>query len=418
MKIKPCFASLLAALALAVFAPAVLAHSQPTAEEKALLWHERALTVDTHCDTPFKLLEKDWDIGQYHKTGERGSGRQDLPRMKEGGLDASFFAVFVGQGPRTAEGHAAAKEKAVAVLDAMDAMFKRYPGLCGLALTPEDARHLEREGKRAIFIGMENGYPLGHDPALIDYFYRRGVRYVTLAHTADNDICDSSTDRKDPEDRGLSEWGRQVVRRLNELGVMVDVSHVSDRSFYDVLALTRAPVIASHSCARALADSPRNLSDDMLLALKRNGGVIQLCILADYVKQPPANPERDRAFEAFRKRIDDTYGGWGGIKDQAVRDQVGEEYDALEERYPSPPVYVKDAVDHIDHIVKLIGSDHVGIGTDFDGGGGLADCRDVTELKNITIELARRGYGEQDIAKIWGGNAMRVMQKVLDLAKK
>ncbi len=394
------------------------ASGELSSDSQAQLWHERALTVDTHCDTPFKLLEKGWDIAQHHKTGERDSGCLDLPRMKEGGLDASFFAVFVGQGRRTPEGHARAREKAVAILDAMDAMYQKYPDLCGRALTPNDARRLEREGKRAIFIGMENGYSLGHDPALIDYFYRRGVRYVTLAHTADNDICDSSTDRKDPEDRGLSEWGRQVVRRLNELGVMIDVSHISDRSFFDVLALTRAPVMASHSCARAVSDSPRNLSDEMLLALKKNGGVIQLCILNDYIKQPPANPEREQAYAALQKKIDDVYGGWGNINDPAEHDKMEAEYDALESRYPLPPVYVKDAVDHIDHIVKLIGIDHVGIGTDFDGGGSLADCRDVTELKNITIELVRRGYGEQDIAKIWGGNAMRVMQQVIDLAKK
>ena len=338
--------------------------------------------------------------------------------MKEGGLDASFFAVFVGQGPCTPEGYAQAREKAVAILDGMDAMYKKYPQLCGLALTPDDARRLEKEGKRAIFIGMENGYPLGRAPEWIDAFFRRGVRYVTLAHTADNDICDSSTDRRDPQDRGLSEWGRQVVRRLNDLGVMVDVSHVSDRSFFDVLALTRAPVIASHSCARALSASPRNLTDEMLLALKKNGGVIQLCILTDYVKQPPADAERDKAYEEFYRRIQETYGGWGGIKDPSERAKVEAEHDALEARYPQPPVYVKDAVDHIDHIVKLIGIDHVGIGTDFDGGGGLADCRDVTELKNITVELARRGYTEEHIAKIWGGNFLRVMQQVIDLAKK
>jgi membrane dipeptidase len=385
---------------------------------RAMLWHERALTVDTHCDTPFKLLEPGWDIGRYHETGERGSGCQDLPRMKEGGLDASFFAVFVGQGPRTPEGHAAARAKAMAILDAMDAMYGKYPELCGLALTPADARRLEKEGKRAIFIGMENGYPLGRDPQLIDAFFRRGVRYVTLAHTADNDICDSSTDRRDPQDRGLSEWGRQVVRRLNDLGVMVDVSHISDRSFFEVLALTRAPVIASHSCARALSASPRNLSDEMLLALKKNGGVIQLCILTDYVKQPPADPKREQAFAGFYRRIQDTYGGWGGIQDPSTRAKVEAEYDALEARFPQPPVYVRDAVDHIDHIVKLIGIDHVGIGTDFDGGGGLADCRDVTELKNITVELARRGYSEEQVAKIWGGNFLRVMQQVIDLAKK
>ncbi|MBE0665480.1 MAG: membrane dipeptidase, partial [Candidatus Aminicenantes bacterium] len=241
---------------------------------------------------------------------------------------------------------------------------------------------------------------------------------VTLAHTADNDICDSSTDRKDPEDRGLSDWGKQVVRRLNELGVIIDVSHISDRSFFEVLALSRAPVMASHSCARALSDSPRNLSDEMLLALKKNGGVIQLCILNDYIKQPPADAERDQAYADFRKKVDATYGGWGNIKDKAERDRLEKEYDALDARYPSPPVFVKDAVDHIDHIVRLIGIDHVGIGTDFDGGGGLADCRDVSELKNITIELVRRGYGKKEIAKIWGGNAMRVMQQVIDLAKK
>ena len=411
MKTKTFFLVVLAAPLLAGAADARLI-------KKALLWHGQVLTVDTHCDTPFMLLEDGWDIGKAHPTGLTDSGRQDLPRMKAGGLDASFFAVFVSQGARTDDGYARARDKAAAVLDAMDAMFARYPDLCGLALTPADARRLEKQGKRAIFIGMENGYPLGHDPSLIDYFYKRGVRYVTLAHTADNDICDSSTDRKDPEDRGLSDWGRRVVRRLNELGVMVDVSHVSDRSFFEVLALSRAPVMASHSCARALSASPRNLSDEMLLVLKKNGGVIQLCILNDYIKQPPADAERDQAYADFRKKVDETYGGWGNIKDKAKRDRLEKEHDALEERYPSPPVFVKDAVDHIDHIVRLVGIDHVGIGTDFDGGGGLADCRDVTELKNITIELVRRGYGKKEIAKIWGGNAMRVMQQVIDLAKK
>jgi len=411
------FSTLIAVAAL-LLAAAGPVSAQDAVAEKALLWHERALTVDTHCDTPFLLLQEGWDIGQRHPTGERGSGCQDLPRMKEGGLDASFFAVFVGQGPRTPEGHAKAREKADTILDAMEAMFAQYPHLCGPALTPADARRLEKEGKRAIFIGMENGYPLGHDPALIDHFARRGVRYVTLAHTSDNDICDSSTDRRDPEDRGLSEWGRQVVRRLNDLGVMVDVSHISDRSFYEVLALSRAPVIASHSCARALSGHPRNLSDEMLLALKKNGGVIQLCILDDYVKMPPANPERDQALEAFHRRIHETYGGWSAIKAPEERAKVEAEYDALKARYPQPPVTVKDAVDHIDHIVRLIGVDHVGIGTDFDGGGGLADCRDVTELKNITIELARRGYSEEQVAKIWGGNFLRVMQQVIDLDKK
>jgi membrane dipeptidase len=384
--------------------------------EKALNIHRRVLTVDTHCDTPFMLLEKGWDIGKYHQPGLPGSGCQDLPRMKAGGLDATFFAVYVAQGPRTPEGHAKAKSKAIAILDAMDAMFARYPGLCGLALTAQDARRLEKEGRRAIFIGMENGYPLGRDLALLDYFHGRGVRYVTLAHTADNDICDSSTDHRDPEDRGLSDWGRQVVRRMNELGIVIDVSHISDRSFAEVLALSRAPVLASHSCARAIADNPRNLSDDMLLALKKNNGVIQLCILDDYVKDPPENAEREKAFAALWQKANDL-GGWGDIADESVKEQLEKEYHELNARFPKPPVTVKDAVDHIDYIVRLIGIEHVGIGTDFDGGGGLADCSDVTQLKNITIELVRRGYSEKDIARIWGGNAMRVMHQVEEEAK-
>jgi membrane dipeptidase len=400
------------------FSALLFSTDDPKLIKKALRIHQLVLTVDTHCDTPFKLLEKDWDIGKYHQPGQPDSGCQDLPRMKAGGLDATFFAVYVGQGPRTDDGHAKAKEKAISIMDAMDAMFAKYPDLCGLALTPQDAQRLEKEAKRAVFIGMENGYPLGHDITLLDYFYKRGVRYITLAHTADNDICDSATDRKEPEDHGLSDWGRQVVRRMNELGIMIDVSHISDRSFFEVLKLSGAPVLASHSCARALSDSPRNLSDEMLLALKKNGGVIQLCILNDYIKQPPPNADRDKAFNDFYRKIDETYGGWGGIKDKAVHDKVEEEYNALETRFPSPPVYVKDAVNHIDHIVRLIGIDHVGIGTDFDGGGGLADCKDVTQLKNITIELVRRGYSEKQIAKIWGGNAMRVLQQVSDLAKK
>jgi len=399
------------------FTTSLFSADDPKLVKKALAIHQRAITVDTHCDTPFKLLEKDWDIGKTHQPGLSDSGCQDLPRMKAGGLDASFFAVFVGQGPRNDEGHAKAKEHAIAIVDAMDAMYKKYPDLCSLALTAQDAKALEKEGKRAIFIGMENGYPLGHDIALVDYFYRRGVRYITLAHTADNDICDSSTDRKDPEDRGLSDWGRQVVRRMNELGIMVDVSHISDRSFFDVLQLSSAPVLASHSCARALSNSPRNLSDEMLLALKKNNGVIQLCILDDYVKQPPPDAEREKAWAEFLKK-EEALGGWGNITDQALKDKLEKEYHDLKAAFPAPPVYVKDAVDHIDHIVRLIGIDHVGIGTDFDGGGGLADCNDVTQLKNFTIELVRRGYSEGDIAKIWGGNALRVLQQVSDMAKK
>ncbi len=406
-------------IALLLACTAVLAAANEAAlRRRAMAIHHRALTLDTHCDTPMMLMQPGWDIGRWHETGRRGSGRQDLPRMVAGGLDSSFFAVFVSQGPRTPEGNARARQEAERILDALDRMFAGQAQRCGRALAPADAYRLERRGKRAIFIGMENGYPLGNDPALVDHFYRRGVRYITLAHTADNDLCDSSTDRQDPEDRGLSELGRAVVERMNGVGMMVDVSHVSDRSFSDVLRVSRAPVIASHSSARALCPSPRNLSDEQLRALQVNGGVIQICILSDYIRESPPNPERDQAFAEFRRRIRERFGSWAGIQDPVEREKVNAEYEALDEKYPQQLATVKDAVDHIDHVVRLIGVDHVGIGTDFDGGGGLADCRDVTGMKNITLELVRRGYSEKDIVKIWGGNLMRVFRRVIEIGQR
>ncbi len=401
-----------------VFALTLGAVSDDKLVRQARRIHEQVLTLDTHADTTFALFDPAYDIGRRHEPGKRGSGKQDLVRMKEGGLDASFFSVFVGQGPLTPEGFAKAKQEALRSCDALDVMFQKYPALCQKALTPADAYRSQKKGQRAIFLGMENAYPLGTDLALLDYFWQRGVRYVTLGHTADNEFCDSSTDRRHTQDHGLSELGRQLVARLNELGIMVDVSHISDKSFEDVLAVTRAPVVASHSSCRALCDNPRNLSDDMLRALKKNGGVIQLCILADYVKTMPSNPERDQAFADFRKRIAEQFGSRSNITDPAVRQKLQEEFEQLDARFPRQLPTVKDVVDHIDHVVKLLGSDYVGIGTDFDGGGGVLGCNDVTEMPNITIELVRRGYSKKDIAKIWSGNFFRVFQRVLDLAKK
>lgn len=375
--------------------------------------HDEVLTIDTHCDTPMMLLREGWDINTRHSIGDRRAGTQDLPRMREGGLDASFFAVFVGQGERTPAGFQQAREQADRMLAALDEMFKKYPDEVELATSPEDIIRISQTGKRVVLIGMENGYPLGKNLALLDQYYRRGVRYVTLCHTSDNDLCDSSTDHEHPEDNGLSDFGRQVVHRMNDLGMIVDVSHLSDRSFYDVLKTSRTPVLASHSCARAVCDNPRNLNDDMLRALKDNGGVIQLCILSDYIKKTPPNPDRDRALATLRKK----FGPWEKVTDPAIKDQYRQGYYDIMEKYPRELATVKDAVDHIDHIVKVIGIDHVGIGTDFDGGGGLADCRDVTELRNITRELVRRGYSKEDIAKIWGGNFMRLFRQVIAAAR-
>jgi len=376
--------------------------------------HERVLTVDTHCDTPFQLLRPDWDIGLRHEPGERESGQIDLPRMKEGGLDAAFFAVYYGQEERTPEGYARAKKQALLYLDALRKMGEDYSELVELATSPEDAYRLEEEGKRAVFIGMENGYQIGKDLSLLELYHKKGVRYVTLCHSQDNDICDSSTDRLNPEDNGLSDFGKEVVAECNRWGIMVDVSHISDRSFFDVLKVSKAPIIASHSCARALCDSPRNLTDEMLRALASNGSVIQVCFVSSFIKKPKPNPERDKALADLQEKIQ----AWTGKRDEAFRGKMRQGYRDIFQKYPTEMATVAELVNHIDHAVKIVGIDHVGIGTDFDGGGGVDGCSDVSQLPRITEELVRRGYSEEEIQKIWGGNIMRVFEEVIDVSKR
>lgn len=368
--------------------------------------HDDILSVDTHCDTPMRLLR-----GGFNPGIRNDKGCIDFPRMKEGRLDAEFFAIFIGQGPRTPEAYEKAHAMTLATFDSIRTSVDRYPELAGIALNEADARNLKAEGRVAIFMGIENGYPVGTDLAKIQQYYDLGARYITLCHSSNNDICDSSTDKGGPEHNGLSPFGEEVVREMNRLGMMVDVSHISDESFYDVLAVTKAPVFASHSSCRALCESPRNLNDDMLQALKKNGGVIQICILSDYLRQPEPNPE----YDAKMKELRDKWREMGSELTDKQQEERWAEFSALREKYLKLAT-VSDAVNHIQHVVDVIGIDYVGIGSDFDGGGGIEGCTDVSMMKNITIELIRRGYSRDDIAKIWGGNFMRVMNEVQALS--
>jgi len=322
-------------------------------------------------------------------------------------MDGIWFAVFVGQSERSDSGNLAAKIEAYRIADSIQHMVGRFSNDLGLALTPGDLESLASKKKAAIFIGMENGYPIGQRLDLIDSFYNEGVRYITLCHSFNNDICDSSTDPEGPEFHGLSEFGEDVVKRMNELGIMIDLSHASDESFYDVLALSEKPVIASHSCSRALCEHPRNLTDSMLVALAENGGVVQMCILSDYVKTPLPYPERDSA----KARVKREFGDYYSLDDEG-RARFMQAWFQVDDQYPQRLATVSDVVDHIDHMVELAGIDHVGIGTDFDGGGGVEGCFDVSEMGNITRELVRRGYSKKEIRKIWGGNLLRVMNEV------
>ncbi len=272
-----------------------------TIKEIAAEIHEKVLTVDTHTDTPWSLLSGDFDLSERHDYYKDRS-RVDFPRMEEGGLDAIFMASFVGQNTRNDSMYNIAFNKAMLQIDSIHSHLSNRNEIAEVALSPNDAYRLEKEGKRAVFIGIENGYPLGQNINNIQVFYDKGARYITLCHTKNNDICDSSTDTT--EHNGLSQFGYEVVKEMNKVGMMIDVSHISDSSFYDVIKASKKPVIASHSCARVLCDNPRNLNDDMLKALAENGGVIQMCILSDYVKTPDPYPERDSAFQAVREKYD------------------------------------------------------------------------------------------------------------------
>jgi membrane dipeptidase len=370
-------------------------------DAKSVRIHRNALTVDAHADIPTVMAEQPgYDIGQRHDARATNT-KIDLPRMEEGGMDAMFFVVYVGQGPRTPEGYAQARQEATKLFDLIRAIPKQYPEKAGLAATPDDAYRLAKAGKRALFIGMENGWPVGTDLSLLKTYYDLGTRYITLTHFLNNDICDSATDPAGPEHNGLSPFGERVVAEMNRLGIMVDVSHTSDSTFYDVLRLSKAPVIASHSSVRALCDHARNMSDDMLRALARNGGVIQMNMVSDYLR---LNKPKVAAMQALLARYRNP--------SPADKGRMEEEMEALNAQYPQEEGTLADVVGHIDHVVKVAGIDHVGIGADLDGGGGVRGMFDVSEMGNVTQELLKRGYSAKDIKKIWSGNLFRVMRAV------
>lgn len=380
-------------------------------DKKTRAIHEKAITVDTHCDTPMALLDEGFDIGQRNKPPH---SRVDFPRMIDGGLDAIFFAAFTAQRARTSENIEKAYKLAHQMIDETYKVCKENNKVAELAIESGDVYRLEKEGKRAIYVGMENGFPLGTKIERVEEFYKRGVRYITLCHSRNNDICDSSSDRKGSEHNGLSSFGRQVVKEMNHLGMLIDVSHMSDKSFFDVLKETKAPVIASHSSVRAIAHHNRNMTDEMLKALAKNGGVIQICLLDDYVKDPDTTTVR---YQKEQELMEIYTTRWEALSEEE-KNEVRKRWRNLSVDYPKDLPTVADYVDHIDHVKNLIGIDYVGIGSDFDGGGGLKDCADVSEFPNITAEMLRRGYSETDILKVWGGNFLRVFNQVEQLKKR
>lgn len=376
--------------------------------ERARAIHERVLTVDTHIDIPFNFGGDAYDMME---PGPRGQ-QVHIPTMVEGGLDTAFLIVYVGQGDRTVSGNAKALSDAFKKFSAIHKLTSEtYPDKIGLALTANDVRAISTSGRKAVVIGMENGFPMGGDIRLLDMFYDYGARYLGLLHNGHNELGDSAVPAKDEEAAehgGLSDLGRQVVTRLNELGIMVDVSHSGQRTALDALALSKAPVIASHSAMEGLYDHPRNISDAELGALKETGGVVQVVAFDVYLRKPPE--EKAAALTALREEMGlNLPGGF-----QKMTPEKMDAYFAAAEELNTkwPKASVADLADHIDYAVKRIGIDHVGIASDFNGGGGITGWNNAAETLNVTVELVKRGYSEEDIAKIWGRNLLRVMEDV------
>jgi len=385
---------------------------------KAEQIHERVVTLDSHVDI----------AGAQYATEKLDPGidhprlKCDLVKMARGGVDGVFLVVYVGQGPRDAEGYRRALDTATARFEAIHRFIAQYPGRAELAISPDQVERITRSGKRAIMIGVENGYPIGTDLANLAKFYGLGARYVTLSHNGHNQVCDSCVPKPTlgdaaSEHGGLSEFGREVVAEMNRLGMMIDVSHVAPESFWDVIERSKAPIIASHSGCRALCDHPRNLDDAQLKALAKHGGVIQVVTVASFLQG--GLPERRQAIRDLAQRLGIPLER-GRPKLQQATEPQRREYRAgladIDERHPLPDL--RDYVDHVDHAVRVAGIDHVGIGSDFDGGGGIAGFNDHSEAPHVTLELLRRGYSEEDIRKIWGANLLRVWRDVERVAAK
>lgn len=316
--------------------------------------HRKIISIDTHTDSPL-------DFKGTYSIGNRGQYQVDIPKMREGYLDAQYLACWVRQGELTPSGRLKAKNRIDDLIESIYQQVERNYESCGIARTTHDIYKLKSEGKKAFLIGIENGYALGKDINLIEEYFKKGVTYITLCHSINNDICDSSSDKSGPKWNGLSPFGKKVIAEMNRLGILIDLSHASDATFWDVMNLSEVPVFASHSSSRAIYNCDRNLSDEQLRAIAETGGVAQACLVDEFLTSNPKSSN------------------------------------------------IEDFMNHLCHMIDVAGIDHVGIGSDFDGGAGVKGCNGDNDLIQITMRLIERGFSDEDIAKIWGGNFLRVL---------
>jgi membrane dipeptidase len=378
--------------------------SAQSVSDQAKKLHSSSIVIDTHDDTTQRLLDPKFDLSQRHT-----DGNIDIPRMKEGGLDAIFFSIWISSkilGPE-------AVKKALDQIDAVRETVRKHPKDLLLATSTADIREAKRQHKTAVLMGVEGGHMMGNDLSVLRTFAALGVRYMTLSHMDNNEWADSSTDK--PAHNGLTDFGKDVIREINRLGIIVDISHVSDKTFYDVLETSKAPVFASHSSCRAICQAPRNMTDDMICDLAKHGGVIQINYHVGFLSQEfrdfeKAHPEAEKE---IHDEVDKRCGNNEACKlttgDQVVRDMM--------QAGKLPKVDWTVIVDHIDHAVKLVGPDHVGLGSDFDGAVMPLGMQDVTHIPQITDALLKKGYSESDIRKILGENTLRVLSEVEQISR-
>ncbi len=367
--------------------------------------HQRLVTLDSHLDTPASLDLPGWSIEEGHDVHSDYT-QVDLPRMKKGGLDGGFWAIYTPQGPLTQEGFRKARDFAILRGMSIREMVASDPANFQLALEAKDAAPIAAAGKRIVYMSIENAYPLGEDVSLLKTFYDMGVRVSGFAHFAHNQFADSSTDpSKKPRYGGLSPLGKELLKEMNRLGIVPDGSHSSDQVLDDLLALSTTPVLLTHSGCKAVYDHPRNIDDDHLRALAAKGGVIQMNAYGGYLRASKPNPARQEAFKALAGQMQED------VKlTPEKRAELLARRREIDRLYPDTdrPTF-DDFMAHMLHALKVVGPDHVGIGLDWDGGGGVVGLEDVVDLPKITAALLKAGYSETDIQKIWSGNVLRVL---------
>lgn len=392
-------------LAILLASCALPALSAPPATEA----HKAAIVLDTHFDTPANFHRPGWDMLDRHSVAADGS-QVDYPRMVDGGVDGGFFAIFTPQGPRTPEGDAKSRDAALLRAVEIHEMVARHGSQFVLATKAEEAAPIVASGKKVVFMSMENSQPVEADLTLMQTFYTLGVRMMGPIHFLNNDLGDSSTDPKGLEWHGLSPKGKAFVAEANRLGIVLDASHSSDDVLDQMLELSTTPIILSHSGLDAVFDNPRNIDDKRLKALAAKGGVIQINAFSNYMVPTPKIPERDAAMADLMKSV----GATGRDMTAEQRKAFLDGRKAIDAKWPVPRANLDDYMKHMLHAIEVAGIDHVGVSGDFDGGGGIAGLEDVTDYPRITERLMAAGYSRDDVAKVWGGNALRVLIAAAD----